>query len=115
MYIIRGGGLNASGSAVLTGNGVTFFLTQGSGYSYGPLSVSGTVQMNLMAPPSLSSPYYGILFYGDPSLGAGLPASAVSGTNSSAVSGVFYFPTTGLEFSGSASPVNYLNRISATP
>jgi hypothetical protein len=106
VYIIKGGGLDVSGSSVLNGTGVTFFLTQGNGYSYGPLSVSGSVQMNLAA--STSGPYFGILFYQDPAIGTGQPASAVSGSQTSTISGVFYLPTTGLSYSGSTSEGNYL-------
>ena len=36
-YILMGGGLNVTGASILKGTGVTFFLTQGLGYNYGPL------------------------------------------------------------------------------
>ncbi len=52
--------MKVSGSSVLNGSGVTFFLTQGLTYSYGPLSLSESTTLNLKAPAS--GPYYGILF-----------------------------------------------------
>src|ERR1039458_8396932 len=58
-YILMGGGLNVAGASILKGSGVTLFLTQGLGYKYGPLSVSGASIAPLSAPTS--GPYYGIL------------------------------------------------------
>jgi len=113
-YVLLGGGLNVSGSSTLTGAGVTFFLTSGTGYSYGPLSVSGSAALNLSAPTSISSPYYGILFYQSSSIGSNQPASTMSGSSDSVLEGVFYFPTTGLTFSGSSQAGNYLFLIADT-
>lgn len=76
LYILMGGGLKVSGSNTLTGTGVTFFLTQGLSYSYGALSVSGSTVMNLSAPTSISSSYYGILFYQEPSIPSGSAGSS---------------------------------------
>lgn len=98
-YILMGGGLHASGTSRLTGQG-TIVLTQGLGYSYGPVLVSGSAVVNLQA--LKSGDYPGILFYQDGRLGAGLPASAISGSRNSKLEGVLYFPTTGLTWSGSA-------------
>src|ERR1035441_1235592 len=68
-YILMGGGLNVTEASILKGTGVTFFLTKGLGYNYGPLSVSGAVVATLSAPTS--GPYYGILFYQDRTIGTG--------------------------------------------
>jgi RHS repeat-associated protein len=100
-YILMGGGLKVSGASVLKGSGVTFFLTKGLGYNYGPLAVSGAVVATLSAPTS--GPYYGILFYQDKSIGTGQAANTVTGSSSSSLSGVLYFPTTALTLSGAAS------------
>ena len=113
-YILLGGGLQVSGSAKLTGTAVTFYLTQNSTYAYGPLSVSGSAKLTLSAPTAVASPYYGILFYQDPSIGTGKPASSVSGAVDSVVEGVFYFPKTGLTYSGSSQSGNYLILIADT-
>ncbi len=50
MYILMGGGLTVSGASILKGTGVTFFLTQGMGYNYGPLSITGSAVLTLKAP-----------------------------------------------------------------
>ncbi len=97
-YILMGGGLHASGSSRLKGQG-TIVLTQGLGYSYGPVLVSDSAVLNLQA--LKSGDYPGILFYQDGRLGAGLPASVISGSRNSKLEGVLYFPTTGLTWSGS--------------
>ena len=113
-YILRGGGLNVSGSSILSGTGVTFFLTQGPGYSYGPLSVSSGTVMTLKAPTC--GPLEGILFYQDPGIGTGKAASLISGSTLSTLEGVMYFATTSLTFTGSAAghQGNYLTLVADT-
>lgn len=106
-YILVGGGLSVSGSGTLSGSDLTFFLTKNSTYNYGPLSVSGSASLNFSAPTSVSSPYYGILFYQDPSITNG-SGSSISGSSNSTLEGVFYFPTTSLSYSGSSRSGNYL-------
>src|SRR5215831_9669898 len=113
LYIMMGGGLKASSSAILNGTGVTFFLTQGLGYNYGPLSITGSSSIRLKAPTT--DPYYGILFYQDPSIGAGKPGSTITG-NADLTEGVFYFPTTSLSYSGNSegNAGNYLILVADT-
>src|SRR5262249_48798323 len=108
VYILLGGGLKMTGSSSMTGSNVTFFLTGGTGNPYGPVSITGSAALNISAPTAISSPYYGILFYQDPSIGAGKPASTISGNQSSTVEGVIYFPTAGLTYSGSSTSGNFL-------
>ena len=100
-YILMGGGLNVTGASILKGSGVTFYLTQGLGYNYGPLAISSAVVATLSAPTSGS--YYGILFYQDWTIGTGKAANTVTGSSASSLSGVLYFPTTALTFSGAES------------
>jgi hypothetical protein len=95
-YVLMGGGLNVKGPATLVGNGVTFFLTQGLGFAYGPASIDKLVVSRLKSPTN--GPMEGILFFQDPAVGAG-PGSAVSGSSASQIEGVLYFPTTSLSFS----------------
>ncbi len=95
-YILVGGGLNVKGHSRLRGNGVTFILTQGLGFTYGPVSVDSMVVSTLTAPHS--GPMEGILFFQDPAVGAGA-ASTMSGSSASAIEGVLYFPTTALSYS----------------
>src|SRR5208282_3076771 len=105
-YILMGGGLNVTNASILKGSGVTFFLTQGLGYSYGPLSISASVVATLSAPTS--GPYYGILFWQDRSIGTGKAANTATGSSASSLQGVLYFPTTALTFSGAAAGGNCL-------
>src|SRR5262249_19262051 len=112
-YIMMGGGLKASSSATLNGTGVTFFLSPGLGYNYCPLSITGSSSIRLKAPTT--DPYYGILFYQDPSIGAGKPGSTITG-NADMTEGVFYFPTTSLSYSGNSegNAGNYLILVADT-
>jgi hypothetical protein len=105
-YILMGGGLNATGASILKGSGVTFFLTQGLGYSYGPMSISSSVVATLSAPTS--GPYYGILVYQDRQIGTGKAAAAVTGASTSSLEGVLYFPTTALTLAGAEAGGNCL-------
>jgi len=110
-YILMGGGLNASGATILNGTGVTFFLTQGLGYSYAPLSITGASVMTLKAPTCGS--LEGILFYQDPGIGTGKAASSITGSSASTLEGAMYFPTTSLAYSGSDAG-NYLAVVANT-
>jgi hypothetical protein len=96
-YILAGGGLSVKGSARLRGEGVTFFLTQGLGFSYGPVSVDTSAVVTLNAPHS--GPMEGVLFFQDPAIPAGQAGSVVSGSSASAIEGVLSFPTTALTYS----------------
>jgi hypothetical protein len=111
-YILMGGGLNVSGSSVIKGSGVTFFVTQGLGYSYGPISISSSVVATLSAPTTGS--YYGILVYQDRGIGTGKAANTVTGASSSSLEGVLYFPTTALTLSGAEAGGNCLIVIADT-
>jgi RHS repeat-associated protein len=106
MYILMGGGLNVTGASILKGSGITFFLTQGLGYSYGPLSISSSVVATLSAPTSGS--YYGILVYQDRQIGTGKAANTFTGASSSSLNGVLYFPTTALTLAGAEAGGNCL-------
>jgi hypothetical protein len=96
-YILKGGGLNISGGAVVTGSGVIFYLTQGGGYSYGAVSLSGGTTVTLSAPTT--GPFAGILFFQDRSV-AGGGASTFSGGTMATLTGTLYFPTTNVSYSG---------------
>lgn len=105
-YILMGGGLSVAGSSLVSGSGVTFFLTQGLGYKFAPLSIDGTVTTAL-TPPNDGS-MEGILFFQDPRVGYGQPASSIRGAVTSTLEGVMYFPTTELQYSGSGSTGRFL-------
>lgn len=98
-YVLAGGGLRVSGTSHLTGQG-TILLTQGLGYSYGPVNISGNAVVNLSA--LKTGDYPGILFYQDRKLGSGLKPSVINGSSSSKLEGILYFPTSALSWSGTA-------------
>jgi hypothetical protein len=107
-----GGGLDITGSGSITGNGVTFFLTQGLGCNYGPVSLTGSGTIHLTGPTS--GPYYEMLFYQDPTLGAGLKGSTVTGSSIVTVQGALYFPGSSISYTGSGNEGNCLLLIANT-
>jgi len=105
-YILAGGGLTITGSGTLTGSGVTFFVTSGSGYAYKPISMNGSGTVTLSAPTSGS--LAGILFFQDPTI---FPSgvdndNTVNGSSTSTYNGVLYFPNSNLIFTGSSNASN---------
>jgi Flp pilus assembly protein TadG len=94
-YIVLGQ-LNID-NAVLSGSGVTFYLSQGNGYNYGASTISN-LNANLSAPTSGS--LQGILYYVDPTLPAGKAGLSVSNWNpGTRLDGILYLP--GQKFSAS--------------
>jgi hypothetical protein len=91
MYVIKGGGINLESGAILEGNGVTIFLTEGLGMPYGTLSFQSGSEVHLKAPTT--GPYAGILFYQDPNAGTGTDTHNLESTASSYFEGALYFPT----------------------
>jgi hypothetical protein len=98
-YILLGGGLSVSGGSKLSGSGVTFFNTYGTGHSYGAVSLAGGTTIQLSAPTT--GTYAGILFYQDPTIASPVQSS-FSGGVSTQLEGALYFPTSALAYSGGA-------------
>jgi hypothetical protein len=96
-YILEGGGLQLSGGCTVSGAGVTFYNTAGSGYGYGAVSFSGGTHDVLSAPTTGS--LAGILFFQDRNI-ASPAASSFSGGASAILNGALYFPTSTLSYSG---------------
>jgi hypothetical protein len=103
-YILMGGGLNVQGGSNLIGNGVTFYNTKNSTYSYKPITVSGGSSTNLTAPTSGS--LEGMLFFEDRSITSS-QKNAVSGTSGTVLQGALYFPNDELDYSGGCSATAY--------
>src|SRR5208282_3079543 len=61
-YVLAGGGMTINGNSTMTGTGVTFYNTTGTG-GYGAISLNGNSQANFSAPTS--GPLAGILFFQD--------------------------------------------------
>jgi hypothetical protein len=91
-YVITGN-LAFGPNAVITGNGVTFYLTNGA-----TVTTTGNPTVQLTA-PSFGT-YQGILFYQDPS---DTNTSSLGGNASSYYNGALYFPNNQLTLSGSFS------------
>ena len=90
-YVINGSFSN-TGSAGLTGTGVTFYLPS-NGDSF---SVTGSGTLNLSAPTA--GTYSGILFYQDPS---DTSTMSFTGSSSSTLRGIVYAPAAELDLTGS--------------
>ncbi len=103
-YVLAGGGLTANGGPVMTGTGITFYNTTGTG-GYRAITLTGGSTSNFSAPTS--GVLTGILFFQDRSIAGGAAGSTVSGSSTSTFDGALYFPTTTLTFSGNSSLNGY--------
>jgi len=103
-YVLAGGGLTSQGGPLMTGTGITFYNTTGTG-GYKPINLSGNATANFSAPTS--GPLTGILFFQDRSIPGSAAGSTVSGNSTSTFDGALYFPTTTLTYSGSSSVNGY--------
>ena len=103
-YYLVGGGLSLQGSPTVSGSGVTFYNTQGNGYSYGPINITGTPTGSLTA--ATTGDLAGILFYQDRSIPVNYPNSTSNingsgnGSHGMIYTGTLYFPTTTLIYTG---------------
>ena len=102
-YYIDGGSFSVGSQAIVAGDGVTIILTSSSAASnpslIATLNVNGGATLQLTAPTS--GTYKGILFYQDRrALDSG--ADTLNGNASSKLQGALYFPSQGLEFSGTS-------------
>ena len=98
LYIVSGG-MNII-NAVVSGSGVTIFLTQGGGASYGAMSVSQS-EFYVSAPlNSANGGIQDVLVFADRNWSTGVTAVSFSGSEFQG-DGVFYLPKTGLAVRGS--------------
>jgi hypothetical protein len=103
-YILAGGGMTVNGNSFLTGTGVTFYNTTGSG-GYQGITLNGNTQVNFSAPTS--GALEGILFFQDRSVGSGSAGSVINGNSASTFDGALYFPTTQVTYNGNSSANGY--------
>jgi hypothetical protein len=103
-YILAGGGMTVNGNSYLTGSGVTFYDTTGTG-SYAGITLNGNTQANLSAPTSGS--LAGILFFQDRSVSSGSAGTVLNGNSLSTFDGALYFSTTQLTYNGNSSASGY--------
>jgi hypothetical protein len=107
-YIIRGGGINVLGVAVMIGTGVTFYITGDSTYPYAGVNILGATVNSLVAPTS--GLMEGILFFQDRNITAATAAAnpnTIVGAALAKYEGTFYFPTTTLNYTINASVAAY--------
>jgi Flp pilus assembly protein TadG len=92
VYIIDSSqGITITGTPTITGNGVTFYFTNGA-----TISNTGTGVTNFTAPDT-SGQYPGILFYQDP---ADTNGPTLGGNSGTTYNGVLYFSTSNVTFFG---------------
>jgi Flp pilus assembly protein TadG len=100
--------MSVSGSATLTGSGVTIVFT-GSGTNWATANFSGGANINLSAPTS--GPTAGIVLFGDrntpipPTVNQYYTENLTGGLNQT-LSGVTYFPKAAVNFAGNSSSFN---------
>ena len=93
-----------NGNSTMTGTGVTFYNTTGSG-GYGAITLNGNSQANFSAPTS--GPLAGILFFQDRSIPSTAAGSTINGNSSSTFDGAIYFATTAVTYNGNSSSNGY--------
>jgi Flp pilus assembly protein TadG len=107
-YVIRGGGLNILGASLITGTGVTFYITGDSTYPYKGINIAAVNVHSLSAPTS--GAMEGILFFQDRDISTGTATSnpnTIVGAALARYEGTFYFPTTVLNYTINASVAKY--------
>lgn len=90
-YVIDGGDLSISSTALVNGSGVTFFLTNGA-----TLDINGAASVNVSAPTS--GPYSGLVVFADRS---GTPLThKLNGSAAAIFTGAVYMPNDHVEVRG---------------
>ena len=116
VYILNGGGLSVTGNSTVHGNGITFYNTGSSQYSYAPLNIGGGTLGFLFAPSS--GPMEGMLFFQDRTITptkSSLSNNVIAGGSGLNVEGIFYFPTTNVSFTGGGNvSINYTVLVAQT-
>lgn len=107
IYIIDGGDFKVTGGGTITGEGVTFILTNSGNGDYGDLNISGGRQIELKAPLE-GEDYAGVLIYQDRDAPETRnQGNKLTGTADLDLWGAVYTPSRSLDFGGnhsSASP-----------
>jgi Flp pilus assembly protein TadG len=109
-YVLGPPGLNISGTASLSGTGVTIYLTTGnSPGSYGTLNLGGTGAINLSAPTT--GTYTNILVFQDRSTPYSAGSDTIAATPTTTIAGVVYTPS--VNFTGSGNSTSFTSQIIA--
>ncbi len=99
LYIIDRGSFSIGNSGKIRGNGVTIFLTSSTGSNYARFFTSGAGIVNLTAPSS--GTYANVVAFSPPQA-SGVTHQVTAGS-SLKLTGLAYFPTSNIEFSGGTS------------
>ncbi len=96
LYVLNGASLDVSGQGTVTGSDVSFYLTENSGVP-DAITFSGGATVSLSA--DAGGPLPGILFYHDRNSTGNVTHRFTGGANMD-LSGVLYFPSQAIKFSG---------------
>ncbi|MFZ0658864.1 MAG: pilus assembly protein TadG-related protein [Candidatus Binataceae bacterium] len=107
-YIFAGGGFSVNGASTIHGTGVTFYNTTGPA-GFAPFAINGASGSDLTAPTS--GTYKGILFFTDRNITSDTAGYTNNGASTITTDGVWYFPTTTVEFNGASSGSGYTSII----
>lgn len=102
VYVVDGGTFRINANSLVTGAGVTFFLTNGATVHF-----NGSAEIDLSAPTT--GTYAGVLMYGDRDQGNA--ENVFNGTADSNMTGALYFPTQQVTHNGNFSGANGCMRI----
>lgn len=109
VYVVNGGSVKINGGAMVSGSGVTIFLTGSSG-NYAQMDINGGAQVNLTAPNS--GTYAGMLFFQDRNAPTG-GDNKFNGGSSMSLNGALYFPGQQVDFQGNTNNAGGCTRIVA--
>jgi len=96
VYILDGAGLNISAQATVTGDGVSFYLSENN-KTNNNISIAGGATVQLSAPTD--GDMAGVLFYQDRNSSSSITHSFTGGSAMD-LDGILYFPNNDLNFSG---------------
>lgn len=121
VYVIDGGNFHINGNTTVTGDNVTFILTNTTGddSAWADVIMNGTADVNLSA-STAGSDYEGILFYQDRNAPEGIDDGEDSeynnkllGTANTNLDGVSYFPSRTVQIGGNNSSNNPCSIVAA--
>ena len=127
VYIMYGGGLDVTSSALIAGDGVTIYNTgartggptwgctgNAAQNAYAPVSITGQAGSHLAAPTTAGN-FKGMLVWGDRNLGnANGTTNKLVGGSKSYFDGAIYFKRTPLMFAGTSSTNGYMVLVADT-
>ncbi len=108
IYIIDGGSFNVTGGGALTGEGVSFVLTNSAGSgSNGTVSISGGRSIDISA-PGAGEEMEGVAFYQDRDAPS-TDSNSIVGTADVRIDGAAYFPSQEITIGGNASSASSID------